>query len=228
MNCARPPSQEERAPLMVSTVIECERDLDRGVAHLIAVEPRFADVFDVAGPPPLRRAPGGFDALLRIVVEQQVSVAAGNAIWARVEAAGATTPKAVLARDIEALRSLGLSRPKARYAREIAAAVESRALCFHRIASAPEDDAMAELTAITGVGRWTAEIYLMFCEGRPDLFPAGDIALQEAARALFELDERPKGDAFDALAEPWSPWRAVAARMLWAYYKSLKGRDGKA
>ena len=208
--------------------VECAADLQEGVAHLISVEPRFAAAVEAGGPPPLRRRAPGFDSLLQVLVEQQVSVAAGRAIWSRIEAAGATTPAAVLARDIEELRAIGLSRPKARYAREAAAALQTGRLDFDRLAGADIDAAMAELTAITGVGRWTAEIYLMFCDGRADLMPVGDIALQEAARALFELEKRPKGDEFDALAAPWSPWRSVAARVLWAYYRVLKGREGKA
>ncbi|MBX2853815.1 MAG: DNA-3-methyladenine glycosylase 2 family protein [Rhodobacteraceae bacterium] len=207
--------------------VDCAADLEEGVSHLIKIEPRFAHAVDSGGPPPLRRRHPGFAALLQVLVEQQVSVAAGLAIWGRIEAAGVTTPEAVLARDIEELRSLGLSRPKARYAREAAAAIQTGSLDFDRLAGANLDAAMAELTAITGVGRWTAEIYLMFCDGRADLLPVGDIALQEAARALFELDERPKGEAFDALGAPWSPWRSVAARVLWAYYRTLKGREGK-
>lgn len=209
-------------------VIHSEACLAEGLDHLIAVEPRFADARALGGPPPLRLRPGGFDALLEILVEQQVSVAAGRAIWARVAAAEATTPAAIQRHDVESLRALGLSRPKARYALAMAEAVETGALDLDRVAAAPIDAAMAELTAVKGVGRWTAEIYLMFCAGRADLFPSGDVALQEAARALFALDERPKGDVFDALAAPWAPWRAVAARQLWAYYRHLKGREGKA
>lgn len=213
-------------------IIAAEADLSDGVAHLLSVEPRFGIALRDGGPPPLRRRPGGFAALFEVIVEQQVSVASGRAIWARVAAGcaegGRLTPETVLGRSREELCGLGLSRPKARYAHEIAAAVAEGRLCFDRLAAASVPEAMAELTAIPGVGRWTAEVYLMFSEGRPDLFPVGDIALQEAAKALFDLDARPKEKVFDALAEPWSPWRAVAARMLWAYYRHLKGRDGKA
>lgn len=209
-------------------IIASERDLADGVRDLLAIEPRFQIAIAEGGPPPLRRRPGGFAALMTILTEQQISVASARAIWARLDAAGATTAEAVAAMGPEALCACGLSRPKARYALAIAEAELSGALSFDRIASAALDDAMAELTAVKGVGRWTAEVYLMFCEGRADLFPSGDVALQEAARALFALDERPKGAELDALAAPWSPWRAVAARMLWAYYRSLKGREGKA
>ncbi|MCI4661268.1 MAG: DNA-3-methyladenine glycosylase [Neomegalonema sp.] len=208
--------------------IETEADLAEGAAHLCAVEPRFARVIETCGPPPLRRRPAGFAALLRVLVEQQVSVAAGNAIWARVEAAGCLTPQAVLARDIEGLRSVGLSRPKARYAQEIARAQISGGLDLQRLPKLSDEAARAHLTAITGIGPWTAEIYLMFCEGRPDLCPSGDIALQEAMRDLLGLAERPKGAEFDIHAAAWAPWRAIAARLLWSHYRTLKGREGKA
>lgn len=209
-------------------IITCEADLREGVDYLLAVEPRFEIALRAGGPPPLRRRPGGFAALFMILVEQQVSVASGRAIWARIEAAGCVTPQATLGRSAEELRALGLSRPKARYAHEIAHAVAEGRICFDRLAQAPTEDAMTELCAVTGIGRWTAEVYLMFSEGRADLLPVGDIALQEAAKVLFDLDERPKEKVFDSLGAPWSPWRAVAARMLWAYYRHLKGRDGKA
>lgn len=209
-------------------IIRSRRELDDGAAHLVAVEPRFAQALAAGGPPPLRRRKGGFAALFEIIVEQQVSVASGRAIWARIEAAGATTPEAVLALDAQGLRALGLSGPKARYAHEIARAAQSGAICFERQRRLPCAAAIAELVAVKGVGPWTAEVYQMFCVGRPDLFPVADIALQEAARGLFGLAARPEQKRFAAMAEPWSPWRAVAARVLWSYYRVLKGREGKA
>ncbi len=197
-----------------------------GARALADIEPRFAGALEATGPLPLRRSEGGYAGLLRIVCDQQLSVAAGRAIWARVEEAGATTPEAVQAADDDALRALGLSRPKIRTARAVAEAVAAGDLCFMRQSAAPYPDAFAELVAIKGVGPWTAEIYHMFCEGRPDVFAPGDLALQEAARALFALDARPTAKALGAMAEAWSPWRAVAARALWAYYRVLKNREG--
>lgn len=208
--------------------IETSDDLAEGAAHLRRVEPRFEAALAMAGPPPLRRRPGGFAALIMLLCEQQVSVASGRAIFARLDGAGALSPAAILAESQPALCALGLSRPKARYAQAIAAAVQSGALCFDRLHGAPDAEAMAELTAVTGIGRWTAEVYLMFCDGRPDLMPVGDIALQEAAKVLFGLDQRPKAAVFDALAAPWAPWRSVAARVLWSYYRVIKNREGKA
>lgn len=207
-------------------LIESEDDLAEGAAALALAEPRFAAALEAAGPPPLRRRPGGFDALLQIITEQQVSVAAGRAIFGKLQQAGATTPEAVLDRDVEALRALGLSRPKARTAHAAAEAVLSGALCFERQRLSPVEDAMAEMTALKGVGPWTAEIYQLFCVGRADMLPAADLALQEAARALLTLEERPSAKAFAEIGAAWSPWRSVAARILWSYYRVLKGREG--
>ena len=200
-------------------VIETEADIDEGVAFLQNREPRFALAIEKAGFPPLRRRETGFGSLLRIIIDQQVSVAAGAAIWRRVEAGGATTPAAVLKRDIEALRELGFSRPKARAAIAVAEAIEDGRLCFTRQSQLPYEDAFKEMVALKGIGPWTAQIYHMFCEGRADILAAGDHALQESARILFALDERPKAKELAQMAEPWSPWRGVAARILWSYYR---------
>ncbi len=209
-------------------VIETEDDIAEGVAHLVAVEPRFAVAVEASGKPPLRRRPDGFATLVEIVVGQQVSTAAGRAIFSRMAAAGCLTPEAVLARDDAALRGLGLSRPKIRTLRAAAEATAERRLCFVRQRESPVEAAMEEMTAIKGIGPWTAEIYQMFAVGRADVFAPRDLALQEAARALFEQAERPTAPALAAMAAPWSPWRGVAARALWAYYRVLKGRSGQA
>ena len=128
--------------------------------------------------------------------------------------------------DEDALRALGLSRPKARYARAIAEAAQSGALCFDRQREAPLDEAVKELTAIKGVGPWTAEIYQMFCVGRPDLLPVGDLALREAAARLYELPERPKEAEFAAMGARWAPWRSAAALLLWRSYAAEKQKEG--
>lgn len=203
-----------------------EASLPAALAHLADVCPRLGETIERLGPPEIRRRPDGFAGVLRVLVDQQVSVAAGRAIFAKLEAAGAVTPEAVLARDEEALRELGLSRPKARYARAIAEATRSGALCFERQRALPYAEAAAELTAIKGVGAWTAAIYHMFCIGRGDLLPAADLALQEAARRLYDLPERPSPEAFAAMGAPWRPWRSAAALALWRYYSSEKNREG--
>lgn len=207
-------------------IIENGDDLAEGVAHLVAVEPRFAHAVARAGMPPLRRRAPGFASLLHIVVGQQVSVAAADGIWRRVAEAGADGPARVLAMAEEDLRALGLSRPKARYFRCIAAAVAEGTLDLDACAHLPVDDAMAMLVAVKGIGTWTAELYLMFCVGRADIFADKDLALQESARLLFGLEARPGPKALSAMAAHWSPWRGVAARVLWDYYRVAKGREG--
>ncbi|SEA01191.1 hypothetical protein [Rubrimonas cliftonensis] len=203
---------------MTARIIACADDVAEGVAALRRLDRRFA----LAPSPPLRREPGGFAGLLRIVTGQQVSVAAARSIWTRLETAGATSEGGLAALDDEALRACGLSAPKIRTARGLVEA----GVDYPSLAEVSEAEAMALLTALRGVGPWTAEIYLMFCVGRADVFAPGDLALQEAARRLFDLPGRPAAKALAALAQAWSPWRAVAARLLWAYYAVETGREG--
>jgi DNA-3-methyladenine glycosylase II len=207
---------------LVGRIIETEDCVAEGAAFLCAAEPRFAHALELTGPLPLRRRPDGFAQLLSAIVSQQVSVASARAIWARLEAAGMTTPEAILATDDDGLRALGLSRQKATYARALAGA----GIDFDALRNAPTDEVVSTLVAVKGIGVWTAEIYAMFSLGRADVFAPGDLALQESARLLFELPERPKERAFREMAEPWRPWRAVAARALWAYYHVQKQREG--
>lgn len=172
---------------------------------------------------PWRLRPGGFPGLVKMIVEQQVSVASAAAIWRRVEAGlGEVTPDAVLARDLDTLRSFGLSAPKARYAHGLAGAVRSGQVDFAQLDRLDDAEAVAALTALKGVGRWTAETYLMFCHGRTDVFPAGDVALQEAHRVAAGLAARHGEKALYLCAEAWRPHRGVAAHLLWAYYGALK------
>ncbi|PWR22057.1 DNA-3-methyladenine glycosylase family protein [Zavarzinia compransoris] len=174
---------------------------------------------EAGSPPPRVRRPG-FAALARIIVEQQVSVAAGAAIWAKFEAGvgGSATPAAVLAFDEEELRPFGLSRPKARYIRALAESVASGTLDLDRVDGLPDAEAIAELTAVKGIGRWTAEIYLMFALGRMDLWPALDLALAEGAYRLMGLDGRPDPKTLDEIGRRWSPHRSTAALVIWRYY----------
>jgi DNA-3-methyladenine glycosylase II len=202
--------------------IETLADVAEGAAWLAAREPRFALVLEATGPWPLRRQPDGFGALLDAIVGQQVSTAAARAIAGRLQAAGLWDEAAVAASDEAALRAAGLSRPKARHA----LALSRAGVDWDGLRDAPDDQVLARLVALPGIGAWTAEIYAMFALGRPDVLAAGDLALQEAARVLFDLAERPGDRALRALAEAWSPWRAVAARGLWAYYRVLKSREG--
>lgn len=201
-------------------VLHTEADLAEAVAALIAREPRFASVTARHGLPPLRRAPEGFAALLQIVTEQMISLSAAKAIWLRLEAALAPwEPEAVLGLPAGALTGLGLSGAKARSFHAIAKA----AVDFDGLRAMNDGDVFAALTAIPGIGPWTAEIYLLACLGRCDVWPAGDIALQAAAQDLLGLAARPDAKAMRALAEDWRPWRAAAARLLWSHYRHLKG-----
>lgn len=205
---------------MTHRLIDSEDCLAEGAACLLRVEPRFAPA--LAAPLPLRRRPDGFAALVDAIVSQQVSVASAAAIHGRMVAAGLTDPAALALATDEALRAAGLSRQKIRYLRALAMAD----LDYEALRAAPDAEVIARLVALPGIGPWTAEIYAMFSLGRADVFAPGDLALQEAARLLFDLPARPGPAEFRRMAEAWSPWRAVAARALWAYYRIARSREG--
>lgn len=193
-----------------------------GVQWLATAEPRFAKALKVSGELPLRRRPDGFAQLLSAIVSQQISVAAANAIWGRLRDARLTGPHKIKWASDKTLHAAGLSRQKIRYARALADA----RINYTALRDAPSDVVVATLTEVPGIGVWTAEIYAMFSLGRADVFAPGDLALQEASRLLFELPDRPSERVLRKMAEGWSPWRAVAARLLWAFYKTVKQRDG--
>lgn len=207
-------------------LIEADSDLREGVRALRRKCAVMRQVHDAAGHPPLRRRPGGFEGLARIVVGQQVSVASAEAIWARTAlAVQPFEPQVLLALDDRQLVAAGLSRPKIRTLRAVAtAATSAGGLDLARLDLLPEAEVHAALTAVSGIGPWTADIYLMFCLGRADGWAPGDLALQLAAQQAFGLDERPDAQVMLELAERWRPWRGVAARLLWAYYAKLKAR----
>lgn len=193
-------------------------------AALVAADPALARAHAQTPAFAWRMRPGGYEGLFRMIVEQQVSTAAAAAIWKRtVEGlGGAVTPEAVLARDVETLRGFGLSIQKARYGHEIARAQVDGLIDFDHLERLEDDEAIARLTAIRGVGRWTAETFLMFCEGRPDVFPAGDVALQEAMRWADRATLRPREKEAGARAEAWRPHRSVAAHLLWGWYGAAR------
>lgn len=202
--------------------IDTAEHLAEGAAHLAAVCPVWARTIPDLGPLPLRRRVDGFPAILDAVVSQQLSVASADAILGRLTAAGLDTPEAIAAAPEADLRAAGLSGPKIRYLRGIAAA----GLDWAGLRRLPDEEVAARLVALPGIGRWTADIYLLFALGRSDAFAPGDLALQEAARLLYGLSARPTPKLLAEMAEPWRPWRAVAARALWAYYRTAKGREG--
>jgi DNA-3-methyladenine glycosylase II len=207
--------------------IRTERDLDAAIAALLQVDPRFAALIAAAGRPPLRRRPDGFAGLATTVVSQQLSTASAGAIWGRLAAAfDPFEPAAIMRARAPRLARAGLSSAKIRALKAIARAVAHGKLPLTALADLPADEAHAALTAIHGIGPWTADIYLLSCLGHADAWPAGDLALQEAVRIAFGLRARPTAKEMAALAEPWRPWRAVAARVLWTYYRSIKGREG--
>ena len=197
-------------------------DVDEGVACLAKVEPRFAQALVLTGVPEFRRRDEGFTALLDIIVSQQISVAAGNAIWGRIVAAGLDHAAALKASSDGTLRKCGLSQQKVKYAKSLAAS----SIDYAQLAQLPESDVVRQLTELPGIGRWSADIYCMFSLGRADIFPAGDLALQVAARHVFELEDRPRESQLRGMSEAWRPWRSVAALLLWSYYRHVKNREG--
>jgi DNA-3-methyladenine glycosylase II len=201
-------------------------DLAAARALLFAREPRFAAIEAHAGPLPWRTRPRGFAGLLRTLCGQQISNQAAGAIWRRLSALpGALTPAGLLALDDAALcGAAGLSRPKAAHARALARACLEGALDFAALARAQDEAAVAMLRAVRGLGPWTAEVHLLFAEQRPDIFPAGDIALANAAQHLFALPARPAPRALAAMAAAWSPARSLAARLLWHHWRHVTGR----
>ncbi|MFQ6754301.1 DNA-3-methyladenine glycosylase 2 family protein [Cereibacter sphaeroides] len=209
---------------MIGRILLTPDCIAEGVAFLAEREPRFARAHALTGDPPLRRRSEGFAELAGAILGQQVSTSAAAAMRMRMESAGLLDPEAVLLAGEEALRACGLSAAKIRYIRALAAATVD----YAGLARLPDAEVVATLTALPGIGRWTAELYAMTSLGRADVLCAGDLALQEAARLLFELEARPSERALRAMAADWSPWRGVAARLLWAYYRHAKGREGTA
>jgi len=199
-----------------------DADVAEGAAWLAQNIPQFAPVIAATAPLPLRLKPDGFATLMGAIVSQQVSVASANAITARMESAGQMTEAGVIAAGEDGLRASGLSRQKIRYATALAQAQ----IDYAALRQAPDQEVLQTLTQVPGIGIWTAQIYAMFALGRADVFAPGDLALQEAARVAFDLPARPTPKMLDTLAQDWSPWRAVAARALFAYYRIIKQREG--
>lgn len=210
----------------MSRRIETDADIEAGLKALIAADPRLEAVLAVGGPPPVRRRAPGFAGLASIIVAQQLSTASASAIWGRLSAAFDPLEPAALRRArAERLKRIGLSAAKIRALKAIARALDEGEVDLAALADMPADEAHGALVRLHGVGPWTADIYLLFCLGHSDAWPAGDLALQEALRLAFRLNARPNAKEMMLHAEQWRPWRGVAAKLLWAYYRAVKGRD---
>ena len=206
--------------------IETLDHIAEGIEALPKLDHRLGPVIAAAGEVPLRRRAPGYEGLAGIVVAQMVSRASADAIWTRLVArTGAVTPETIAALDDAAFREIGFSRAKQATLKGVAAACLDGTLDLDHLCTLTPDEAIGRMTALKGIGPWTAEVYLLFCAGHPDVFPAGDIALQNAARHAFDLEERPGQRRLKELATIWSPWRGVAARLLWAYYARAMNRE---
>ncbi len=205
-----------------------EKTLSRAVQELRAKDAELVDrLLVVGGPPPLRLRDPGFAGLASIIVSQQVSTASARAILARLEARIVPLEPLQIARATdEELRACGLSTAKIRALRAAAASIMDGVLDLADLGKLDAEEAHKALVAVKGIGPWTADVFLLFCLAHPDAFPAGDIALQEAAKLALNLKRRPDAARLERIAERWRPWCGVAARMLWSYYRGVKARSG--
>ena len=207
---------------MEERIITSQECISEGLAALAKLEPKFKQIIKTIDEIPLRRTSEGFDRLLSTIVSQQLSVAAADAIWNKIELAGLNKIQKIRKVSDQELRDVGLSKQKIKYVRSLANAN----INYRSLRTMPTSQVVNELTQVSGIGNWTAEIYAMFSLGRADVFAPGDLALQEATRILFNLSERPSEKDLRSMAKDWSPWQAVAARLLWAYYNQQKKREG--
>lgn len=202
--------------------IKDQKSLENSCEQLINHTPKFKQVLDLHGFPSIRKRSGGFKALLKTIISQQLSVAAASNIWGRVESQGFANLKAIKSADEAVLRSLGLSRQKVQYVKSLAFS----GIKFNTFEGSDDEEIISALTSVKGIGLWSAEIYLMFSMMRSDIFPAGDLALQISASHLFENNEKLSEKELREKSLSWSPNRSAAALMLWDYYASVKNRKG--
>jgi len=211
----------------MATLLESDEVLKRGLDEVMRADPVLKDLVARGAVPKLRRRPPGFEGLAWIVIGQQLSTASAAAIWERLKGLlDSHLPEAFLALSDEDLRGVGLSAGKIRTLRTAASAILDGQLPLDGLHQFTADDAHRMLTAVKGIGPWTADVYLLFCLGHPDAFPSGDLAVQEAARLAYGLELRPDPKRLAALAERWRPWRGVAAKVLWAHYRNVRAREG--
>ena len=196
----------------------------QAIDQLIKAEPVFGKIVDLYGSPPLWQRPEGFPSLIRIILEQQVSLASAKAAFDKLLAAsGELTPPRFLEFSNEELNTIGFSRQKTSYGRYLAQAINDNDLDLEGLTRLDDDQVRGELTKIKGIGIWTANIYLLMAMQRPDVWPKGDIALATAYQHLTAIDGRPGNDEMEKFSEPWKPYRSVAATLLWHYYLSSRG-----
>lgn len=196
-----------------------------GIAELAVLDPDFAGIEAAAGPLLWRSRDPGFPGLLRTICGQMISNQAAAAIWGRLSALpGALDPAGLLALEEATLRAAGLSRPKVAHVRALATAIAEGRLDLPALRGAPDEEAIAAISAVPGIGPWTAQVHLLFGFQRPDVFPIGDVALAAGLAHLKGLPERPAQKALVAMARAWSPWRSLAARLLWHHWRHATGR----
>lgn len=207
---------------MQATTLTDKKALKQQIESLIRQEPRFNTAYKQTGIPTLRLREGGFLQLYHTIVSQQLSVSAANSIWQKLSHGGFTDATSIITAGEDDLRNCGLSKQKIRYVKSLA----THNIDYDGLHRQPDESVIETLTAVTGIGRWTAEIYCLFSLNRRDVFAANDLALQVASQQLFDLPERPKERDMRKLAEQWSPYRSAAAYLLWSYYGVIKGREG--
>ena len=217
-----PISQRGRSPRLTDVTIQLTTEtLARGVAELARRDPHLAAVVQRHGAPPLWDRPPGFQTLVQIILEQQVSLSAGRAAYGRLErVAGAVTPEDIARLDEASLRGAGLTRQKSRYIHELAQAIVAGDFDPNALSDMDDDDAQTALIKLTGIGPWTANIYLLMALGRSDIWPNGDLALVAAMREVKRMRSTPNLERIRRITNRWRPWRAVAARVLWHHYLS--------
>ena len=207
-------------------IIRNADDIEEGLAALLKIDPRLESVAAIAGPLPLRLSEPGFSGLAHIIVSQVVSRASADAIWRRMlDEMKVVSAENYLAAVTGIEPQFGLSRAKAKTLHGVASAIASGSLDLGRLNGLDEAEALRLLTALNGIGPWTAQVYLMFCGGHADIFPSGDVALQAAVAGAFQMDARPSPKVLAEIAIRWSPYRSTAARLFWAYYASKTRRE---
>ncbi|MBW6423818.1 DNA-3-methyladenine glycosylase [Rhizobium sp. XQZ8] len=199
-------------------IIRDHTDIEEGLRALTVLDPRLAAIIDISGSVPLRLNEPGFPGLASIVVSQMVSRASADAIWKRITVAGPISAAGYAALDPAVIATFGLSGAKARTLLHLSTAISEGRFDLEAVIALETAEAIRAMTALPGIGPWTAEVYLMFCGGHVDIFPTGDVALQAAVGHAFAMESRPSAKNLGVMAEMWSPWRSVAARLFWAYY----------